>query len=81
MRENSSLHCFFGAPKIYWLLSLIMGLLWYGNVVLYGVGTITIGNLGAIIRWPVFMSGKDPPVPAGEFSRVNGKVREENPAC
>jgi len=57
MHKNSSLQLFSGTPKMYWLLGLVMSLLWYGSVVLYGVGTITIGKLGAIIGWPVFMSG------------------------
>lgn len=57
MRKHSSLQLFSGSPKMYWLLGLVMSVLWYGSVVLYGVGTITIGNLGAIIGWPVFMSG------------------------
>jgi L-rhamnose-H+ transport protein len=57
MRRNSSLRLYSGAPKVYWLLGLVMSVLWYGSVILYGVGTIKIGELGAIIGWPVFMSG------------------------
>ena len=32
----------------------MMGLLWFGGTVLSGVGEIGIGNLGAVIGWPVY---------------------------
>jgi len=57
MRRNSSSQLYLRAPKTYWLLGLVMSTLWYGSVILYGVGTIKIGQLGVIIGWPIFMSG------------------------
>ena len=34
--------------------SALMGLLWFGGTVLSGVGEIFIGDLGAVIGWPVY---------------------------
>lgn len=36
-------------------LSLIMGLCWYGSLVLYSQASLLIGGLGPIIGWPLFM--------------------------
>ena len=45
-----------GAPSAYWLLGGLTGLLWYGGVVVYGMGAASLGKLGAIVGWPVFMT-------------------------
>jgi L-rhamnose-H+ transport protein len=39
----------------YWFLALLMGVLWFGSVVLYGWATLRIGDLGAVLGWPLFM--------------------------
>jgi L-rhamnose-H+ transport protein len=57
MRKNSSARLYSVGPATYWLLALVMSTLWYGSVILYGVGAMKIGELGAIIGWPIFMSG------------------------
>jgi L-rhamnose-H+ transport protein len=44
---NSSAH---------WLLGILMGLLWFGGTVLYGVGAASLGALGGIVGWPIFMT-------------------------
>ena len=46
-----------GGTSAYWLLTLVMAALWFGSVLLYGIGALRIGSLGAVIGWPVFMSG------------------------
>jgi L-rhamnose-H+ transport protein len=33
-----------------------MGLLWYGGTVAYGMGAASLGKLGGIVGWPVFMT-------------------------
>ena len=38
------------------LLMVIMGVLWFGGTVIYGMGATLIGSLGASIGWPVFMA-------------------------
>jgi L-rhamnose-H+ transport protein len=45
-----------GNPSAYWLLGGLMGLLWYGGVVAYGMGAAWLGKLGGIVGWPVFMT-------------------------
>jgi L-rhamnose-H+ transport protein len=40
----------------YWLLGGLMGLLWYGGTVAYGMGAASLGKLGGIVGWPVFMT-------------------------
>ena len=34
----------------------LMGVLWYGGLVVYGMGADALGSLGGIVGWPVFMS-------------------------
>ncbi|PYV17165.1 MAG: hypothetical protein DMG21_09220 [Acidobacteria bacterium] len=35
---------------------LLMGLLWFGAILLYGVGAATLGTLGGIVGWPLLMT-------------------------
>jgi L-rhamnose-H+ transport protein len=39
-----------------WLLSVLMGVLWFGGHLLYGMGTSLLGVLGPVVGWPVYMS-------------------------
>jgi L-rhamnose-H+ transport protein len=39
----------------YLFLALLMGILWFGSIVLYGWATLRIGVLGAVLGWPLFM--------------------------
>ena len=45
-----------GNPPIYWPLGISMGLLWFGGTVFYGMGAASLGSLGAIVGWPIFMT-------------------------
>ena len=40
----------------YSLGASFMGLLWYGGVVVYGMGADALGALGGIVGWPVYLS-------------------------
>ena len=40
---------------VYWLAATVMGLLWAGGIVIYGVGTTRLGHLGAILGYPVML--------------------------
>jgi L-rhamnose-H+ transport protein len=45
-----------GNPSAYWLLGILMGLLWFGGTVLYGMGAASLGALGGMVGWPIFMT-------------------------
>lgn len=37
-------------------LAFVMAILWFGSSILYGVATLLLGDLGAVVGWPLFMS-------------------------
>ena len=39
-----------------WLLSVLMGFLWFSGHLLYGMGITSLGTLGPTLGWPVYMS-------------------------
>lgn len=39
----------------YYLFAAIMGLCWYGSLVFYSKAAQTIGSLGPVVGWPLFM--------------------------
>jgi L-rhamnose-H+ transport protein len=45
-----------GNPLIQWPLGISMGLLWFGGTVIYGIGAASLGSLGNILAWPIFMT-------------------------
>ena len=45
-----------GTTAWHWTGSAIMGLLWFGGIALYGYAAATMGPLGGVVAWPVFMS-------------------------
>ncbi|HLH36052.1 MAG TPA: L-rhamnose/proton symporter RhaT [Alloacidobacterium sp.] len=55
-RKNSSGRNFKGSGGGNWFLALVMGALWFGSVLLYGVAVFQIGLLGTSVGWSVFMS-------------------------
>jgi L-rhamnose-H+ transport protein len=40
----------------YWFLAALMAFFWFASTVLYGVATVKLGELGAVLGWPLFMS-------------------------
>src|ERR1700758_2306994 len=44
-----------GSPYASGLLGILMGLLWFGGVVFYGTGAASLGWLGNMLGWPIFM--------------------------
>jgi L-rhamnose-H+ transport protein len=56
LRKNHTGNNFLCLSTIpYLFLALLMGILWFGSVVLYGWATLQIGALGAVLGWPLFM--------------------------
>jgi L-rhamnose-H+ transport protein len=45
-----------GNPSAYWPLGMLTGLLWFGGIVFYGMGAASLGALGGIVGWPIFMT-------------------------
>ena len=39
-----------------WVFGAVMGGLWFGSTVIYGVITAKLGKMGPILGWPLFMS-------------------------
>jgi len=40
----------------YWFLALVMAVLWFASTIMYGVASGKLGELGAVLGWPLFMS-------------------------
>jgi L-rhamnose-H+ transport protein len=56
LRKNGTVRNFLCWNTIpYLFFPLLMGVLWFGSVVLYGWATLRIGSLGAVLGWPLFM--------------------------
>lgn len=57
LAKNSTLRNFRGAPiAATWLLSVLMGVLWGGSILLYGAATPMLGQLGPAIGWPLSLA-------------------------
>jgi L-rhamnose-H+ transport protein len=41
---------------VYLFLVACMATLWFGSTILYGIASIRLGSLGAVLGWPIFMS-------------------------
>lgn len=44
-----------GTTAWHWIGSALMGVLWFGGMSIYGIGTAVMGPLGKVVAWPVFM--------------------------
>lgn len=40
----------------YWFLAFVMAVLWFASTIMYGVASGKLGELGAVLGWPLFMS-------------------------
>ena len=40
----------------YWLGGILMGLVWFSGIAVYGMGAAKLGTLGGILGWPLFMA-------------------------
>jgi L-rhamnose-H+ transport protein len=40
----------------HWFLAALMAISWFGSTILYGASTTTLGQLGTVLAWPLFMS-------------------------
>jgi L-rhamnose-H+ transport protein len=57
MRRNQTSGKFAGeSTRSYWALAFVMACFWFGSSLLYGAAISMLGNLGAVLGWPLFMS-------------------------
>jgi len=58
LRKNHSWSLFSArdAGGKYWLGAILMGLVWFSGIVVYGIGAAKLGAWGAILGWPLFMA-------------------------
>ena len=56
LNKNRTWAVFRGGNRAYWLLGILAGLLWFGGIVFYGMGAASLGSLGNIVGWPIFMT-------------------------
>jgi L-rhamnose-H+ transport protein len=57
MRKNSTGKRFREpGSSSHWFLAALMAISWFGSTILYGASTTTLGQLGAVLAWPLFMS-------------------------
>jgi L-rhamnose-H+ transport protein len=42
--------------SFYWFLPAVMAFFWFGSSLLYGAASGMLGNFGAVLGWPLFMS-------------------------
>jgi L-rhamnose-H+ transport protein len=55
-KKNKSFSCYLQPQKFkYFFLTFFMAVLWYGPVMLYSLGAKTLGNLGPLIGWPMYL--------------------------
>jgi L-rhamnose-H+ transport protein len=64
----------------YWIMAMFMGALWTGSVLIYGIGTSMIGDLGAYLGFPVLMiigiiAGSIFGIFTGEWAGVGAKPK------
>jgi L-rhamnose-H+ transport protein len=56
-RKNHSFHLFAASgTRINWFYGIVMAALWMSSSAIYGVAAATIGDMGPIVGWPLFMS-------------------------
>ncbi|HTV60206.1 MAG TPA: L-rhamnose/proton symporter RhaT [Verrucomicrobiae bacterium] len=57
IRKNRTANRFSEAgTSYYWLFAALMAVLWFGSTILYGSAATSLGQLGAVLGWPLFMS-------------------------
>lgn len=57
MRKNNTRNRFREAGSgSHWFLAALMAISWFGSTILYGASTTTLGQLGTVLAWPLFMS-------------------------
>jgi L-rhamnose-H+ transport protein len=57
MRKNNTRNRFREAGSgSHWFLAALMAISWFASTILYGASTTTLGQLGTVLAWPLFMT-------------------------
>ncbi|MEN6536262.1 MAG: L-rhamnose/proton symporter RhaT [Bryobacteraceae bacterium] len=57
MKKNGTTGTLIHASRwYYWCMAALMGIFWYGSVMIYSLATVKLGEFGPVIGWPLFMS-------------------------
>ncbi|MBZ5647394.1 MAG: hypothetical protein LAN37_09245 [Acidobacteriia bacterium] len=57
LKKNGSLSNFAEPGSgSHWALALLMGVFWFGSIILYGISAQKLGSSGTILGWPLFMA-------------------------
>ena len=57
IRKNNTRNRFREAGSgSHWFLAALMAISWFGSTILYGASTTTLGQLGTVLAWPLFMT-------------------------
>lgn len=57
IRKNRGARHFYAARAgLCWMLSVFMGVLWFGGHIFFGAGSLMLGSLGPVLGWPAYMS-------------------------
>lgn len=59
------------------MLSVLIGVLWFGGHLLYGMGTSLLGMLGPVVDWPIYMSMLV--ISVSTYGFLFGERRQVNP--
>jgi len=56
LRKNNTAQLFKNGTPTYWFLAALSGIIWYGSVMFYGMGSNKLGDLGASVGWALMQS-------------------------
>lgn len=57
LKKNNTKRLFVAARTThYWFYALVMAVLWFGSILLYGVACDELHGWGSVFGWPIFMS-------------------------
>ena len=56
LRKNNTARLFKNSTPLYWFWAALSGIIWYGSVMFYGMGSNKLGDLGASVGWALMQS-------------------------
>jgi len=56
LKKNESYKLFKNSTNLYWISTILMGIIWFGSIMFYGMAASNLGELGKSIGWASFQS-------------------------